>query len=64
MEVALLDKQLAVHEAICAERYRHIIEKQDELFARLGKVEKGVIVMICALIALHPSTLQIITKIL
>lgn len=64
MEVTLLDKQLAVHEAVCAERYGHIMEKQTELYERLGKVEKGVVVMICALVALHPSTLQLLAKFL
>lgn len=36
-ELAELDKRLSTHEAICAERYRHIV-------SRLGRVEK---IMLC-----------------
>jgi hypothetical protein len=36
-ELAELDKRLSTHEAVCAERYRHLV-------ARLGRVEK---IMLC-----------------
>lgn len=64
MDVLELDKQLAVHEAVCAERYAQIMVQADQFNRRLEKIEKLVIGLIVVVVGLHPTLVDTVKGLL
>lgn len=64
MDILELDKQLAVHEAVCAERYAQIMTQSSQFNRRLEKIEKMVMGLIIIVVALHPSVVELVKGIL
>jgi len=64
MNLEELDKKLSVHEAVCVERYNHIIERQEWFQKKIDKVERMIIIVMVLVVALNPKILEMILKVL
>ena len=45
-----IEKDFAVHEAVCAERYKEITERLDSGSARMKRIEMGLWVIVAAVL--------------
>ena len=56
--ISNVENELSVHEAVCAERYKQIIERQEWFQTKINKIEHMVLILIIVVVATNPMLLQ------
>lgn len=59
-----VEKDLSVHEAVCAERYKSIVERQEWAYHRILKIEKMIYMIFIFILLSNPEFLRIILKLI
>jgi hypothetical protein len=59
-----IEKNFAVHEAVCAERYKEISERMDSGSARMKRIEMGLWVIALAVLLGPGVAAELVKKIL
>ncbi len=59
-----VEKDLTVHEAVCAERYKNIVERQEWAYNRIIKIEKMIYMIFVFILLSNPEFLKILLKLI
>lgn len=59
-----VEKDLSVHEAVCAERYKNIVERQEWAYNRIIKIEKMIYMIFVFILLSNPEFLKILLKLI
>ena len=62
--ISNVENELSIHEAVCAERYKQIIERQEWFQIKINKIEHMVLILIVVVVATNPVILQFIGRFL